>query len=273
MTRQDESLDPKYRMPRSFGYAPGPRNVPADRRHLRYEKELVSYTASARTEAEQLRVFLPAGLSLDGDARLEICILSFSKIGWLAGRGYDILMVRIPARWTEKGKEAAGYFVPVVWENMADPIITGREELGWSKIFADISVSGLSSESAHATASWDGHCFFDFAASGFKSAAPPPAQKPMVFEKYVPGTGNQAEYDAHYLTVTAPDGPTPQVRSVETGKGKFAFTEATWEQMPTQYPIVNALSALPLADFTEVTRVISTSGGDGSGQRRLDLHD
>ena len=28
--------------------------------------------------------------------------------------------------------------MPVVWENHADPILTGREQLGWSKIYADM---------------------------------------------------------------------------------------------------------------------------------------
>lgn len=271
MSGWDESLDPKYRMPRHFGPAPGPRNLPTDRRHRRYEKELVSYTVSACTDAKQLGAFLPDGLALDSEPRLEVCLMSFRKIGWLAGRGYDILMVRIPAKWVENTEECVGHFVPVVWENMADPIITGREELGWPKIFADISVSDPLAESAQTFASWDGHCFFDFGASGFEAAAQAPAQMPMVFEKYFPATGDSGSADAHYLTVTAPDGPEPQVHSVEIGKGWFAFNGASWEQMPTQYPIVNALAALPLGDFSCVTKTASTSGGDGGGQRKLNL--
>ena len=269
MPFRDQNLDPKYRMPRHFGPAPGPRNLPVDQRHRRYEKELVSYTVSARTEAQRLEEFLPDGLALDGEPRIEVCIMSFRKIGWLAGRGYDILMVRIPARWIEGDTLCVGQFVPVVWENMADPIITGREELGWSKIFADISVSEPSDGRGQAAASWDGHCFFDFSASGFEPQVQAPAPKPMVFEKYIPATGEPGSSDAHYLTVTAPDGPEPQVQSVEVGRGRFGFNSATWEQMPTQYPIVNALADLPLSGFSRVMKTASTSGGDGSGQREL----
>lgn len=256
-------------MPRCFGYAPGPRNLPVDQRHRQYEKEVASWTISARTDPHQLEQFLPGGLALFGEARLEICVMSFRKLGWLAGRGYDIVIVRIPACWTEGQVESSGYFVPVVWENMADPIITGREELGWSKIFADISVSNAPAEPWQCSASWDGHGFFEFEASEFEEAVSTPEQMPMVFEKYVPSTGDGEASDAHYLTITAPDGPEPQIRSVMNGAGRFSFRRASWEQMPTQYPIVNALTALPLHDFSPVLRISSSSGGDGSGQRKL----
>lgn len=156
MTQCDESLDPKYRMPRHFGPAAGPRDLPADRRSRRYEKELVSYAVSARTDAKQLIALLPDGLAPDGEVRLEVCILSFRKIGWLAGRGYYIIMVRIPARWIEGATKFSGYFVLMVWENMADPIITGREELGWPKIFTHISVSDPLADSAPVVASMMG---------------------------------------------------------------------------------------------------------------------
>ena len=60
-----------------------------------------------------------------------------------------------------------------------------------------------------------------------------------------------------------------QVRSALQGSGQFAFSPVTWEEMPTQYPIVNALAALPLAEFGQAMLVESSGGGDGSGQRRL----
>ncbi len=269
MPGQDDGLDPKFRMPRTFGYAPGPRNLPAGHRHLQYQKELVSWTVSALTDPDQLARMLPERLALAGEARLELVVMSFRNIGWLAGRGYDILMVRIPARWMENQQAVSGYFVPVVWENMADPIITGREELGWPKIFAEIAVSEPSEAQWRARASWDGHCFFDCHASAFEEVTTCETARPLVFEKFVPATGEPEAADACYLTVTQPDGPEPQVRSIAKGKGSFAFHGASWEQMPTQYPIANALASLPLADFSPVIRVVSSGGGDGSGQRKL----
>ncbi len=61
----------------------------------------------------------------------------------------------------------------------------------------------------------------------------------------------------------------PQVKAVAVGEGRFEFHRARWEDMPTQYPIVNALADLPLTDFGPATRVETSGGGDASGQRRL----
>jgi hypothetical protein len=93
----------------------------------------------------------------------------------------------------------------------------------------------------------------------------------MVFEKYVPKTGSPGEVDVRYLTVTEPDGPAPTFRSIALGTGAFTFHRASWEEMPTQYPIVTALASLPLEGFGNVSRFEASGGGDGGGQRRLAL--
>lgn len=264
-----EDLDHWLRMPLCFGPAPGPRNLPQEQRHRRYTKDIHSVTLAAHTDAAMLQALLPAGLKLDGEPRIEVVFTAFRNIGWLAGRGYDIVMVRIPARWREQGQPVAGHFVPVVWENMADPIITGREELGWAKIFGDISQDTAADGSWAGRASWYGHKFLSATAAGFAPAAPSAPAGPMVFRKYVPRTGHPGEADIDCLTRSAPDGPAPVVVDSAAGIGSFAFHPARWEDMPTQYPIVNGLAALPLHGFLPVIRTHVSGGGDGSGQREL----
>jgi len=263
-----DGLAPMYRMPVAFGPAPGPRNLPERHRHLRYRKTGRTLSLSARTDAGLLSPMLPEGCELDGEPRIEVAISEFRDIGWLAGRGYNILLVSIPVRW--RGEEdIAGAFVPVVWENMADPILTGRDELGWCKIFADISDIATAGEERRAAASWDGFEFFALAACGFAPTAERTAPRPMIFRKYIPRTGSWGEAEVDCLTVTAPDGPPAEIRSVMRGKGSFAFRAARWEDMPTQYPIVSALAALPLDEFGPAVLTETAGGGDGSGQRPL----
>jgi hypothetical protein len=124
-------------------------------------------------------------------------------------------------------------------------------------------------EERRASAAWDGFGFFTLTASGFGPTGERAASRPMIFRKYVPRTGSWGEADLDYLTITAPDGPPPEVRSVARGTGRFAFNAARWEDMPTQYPIVNALAALPLEEFGPAMLVHSSGGGDASGQRIL----
>jgi hypothetical protein len=269
----NDPLAPMYRMPVSFGPAPGPRNLPASQRHRRFDKHAVVLTLSAFTDADALGALLPPGFVIDGEARLELVVHVLSDIGWLAGRGYNIVMVRIPARW--QGQErVSGHFVPVVWENMADPILTGREELGWPKIFADVPqpVSGPTHMSG--SAEWHGFRFLTFAADELHSCAPPAASptagpQPMMFHKYMPRTGEWGTADVDQMTIVEPGPPTARVLSCETGAGRFAFSPARWEDMPTQYPIVNALAALPLHGFGPAVRTVTSGGTDVSGQRIL----
>ena len=260
-------LSPMFRMPICFGPAPGPRNLPEDKQGERYRKETTTLSLSARSDPALLAAMLPPGFTLHGEPRINLSFLMFRNIGWLAGRGYNIAIVGIPARWQGQTEET-GHFVPVVWESMADPIITGREELGWSKIYADVADLEPDEEGWHTHAEWEGFRFLDAQASGLAPGDPAPAV-PMMFAKYIPRTGEWGEADVSYATITAPDGPAPVLQSSEIGTGSFAFHPARWEDMPTQYPIVNALAALPLDDFGPAQLVRTSGGGDGSGQTIL----
>lgn len=264
-----DPLGEMYRMPVGFGPAPGPRNLPASQRHRRFDKKATSLTLSAVTEAGPLAALLPARMTLLGEPRLEIAVTLLSDVGWLAGRGYNIVMVRIPARW-EGGQQIAGHFVPVVWENMADPILTGREELGWPKIFADIPAPDDSGALMRGSANWDGFRFLEFAAEELEHAPlPDTAPLPMLFRKYIPRTGEWGTADIDQMTVVEPSPPAAEIRSCRVGSGRFSFAAARWEDMPTQYPIVSALAALPLGDFGPAVRLETSGGTDVSGQRIL----
>lgn len=263
-----DGLAPMYRMPVSFGPAPGPRNLPAEQRHRRYDKRTVTLTISARTDADALARLLPRGFAVEEPARIDVSLMMLSEIGWLAGRGYNIVVVRIPARWSGE-ENVSGHFVPVLWESMAEPILTGRDELGWPKIFADIPAPVIEDGRWHAWALWDGFPFLELSADDFARAEPPVAASPMMFHKYVPRTGHWGEAEVDYFTVTAPDGPAPEVKSVSRGTGQFEFRHARWEDMPTQYPIVNALADLPLTAFGPASLMETRGGGDVSGQGRL----
>jgi acetoacetate decarboxylase len=127
-----------YRMPVHFGPSPGPRERPeGGRPDPDVARETLRVSVSFRTRAEALNAILPPGFALDGEpvARLEASYMS--GIPWLAGRGYNTFGVTIPAVW-EGDETVAGDLVAVLFENLADPIITGREELGWNKLWCEL---------------------------------------------------------------------------------------------------------------------------------------
>ena len=65
------------------------------------------------------------------------------EIEWLAGRGYNTLGVSFPVEFSGNKDKARGNFLLVLWENLTDPILTGREELGFSKIYCNLPEAKL----------------------------------------------------------------------------------------------------------------------------------
>jgi hypothetical protein len=209
---------------------------------------------------------------LAGEPVVAVTMMYLTNIGWLAGRGYNIAEVSFK-NVVFDGDEGsvAGAFTPVLWESLADPIITGREELGFPKIYGEIPDAIVLGGTTQCSASWQGFRFLELSASDLveapRTGRTPPG--PSMFLKYLPKTGTWGEADASYMTATAPSGPPPAIERIMTGAGKFQFHAARWEDMPTQYHIVSALAALPLREFRGSEIVVSSGGGDLINQRIL----
>ena len=132
------SFDPKrhYRMPTHFGPSLGPRQGLDGRRFSCKKTPLVkTYAASFEADAKQVEKLLPTGFTIAGEPKISIQFGMLREVEWLAGRGYNVFGVSVPARFEGKQDDVTGDFLLVLWENHADPILTGREDLGFSKIY------------------------------------------------------------------------------------------------------------------------------------------
>jgi hypothetical protein len=233
-------------MPVFFGPSLGPRQGPEGRSFdndppISWEDIVVTFDTHG-TELERL---LPSDFSL-----IEpVVIARFSYatgIAWLAGRGYNTFGVMVPVRFNGRTETVEGNLLLVLWENMPEPIMTGREELGYAKIYCELPEPRKRRSETIFEASWLG---FTFAKLRFRGTGEPPAAttppRPLLHYKFIPKTGSWGEADAEYVTLT----PLPQtsitVDHQESGEAELAFVEARWEDLPTQYTIVNSLAQLP----------------------------
>lgn len=248
------------RMPAVFGPTGGPRNLPAAKEHLRYVSSDTILVATARSEADALAALLPPRFRLDGEPRVKLLVYLLGNLGWLAGRSHESVAVCIPAVFEGEDGEVAGNFLPVLWENLADSLLTGRDEIGFPKLWSDIHVSNRG-DAYSCSATWDGFRFFEMEVEGLVETevddSPPP---PFLVRRYVPrafGAGAQIDEvlavggDLPGGKLAAPDGRSAEstVKSRRLGRATFSFHPARWEDMPTQYHVVNALSRLPLEAF------------------------
>jgi Acetoacetate decarboxylase (ADC) len=155
-----------YRMPTHFGPAPGPRQVPDDvvvdpKRSPRR----LSVAASFLTDPVMLERHLPDGFTLAGEPVVTVEFHHMTDIDWLAGRGYTMIWVGWPATFTGGRDRATGKFLAVVWENLADPIITGRDEIGHPKLYAEIAEPRRWNGAQICAAGWMGFRFLELEVS------------------------------------------------------------------------------------------------------------
>jgi hypothetical protein len=119
--------------------APGPRQIPAEANAdstRSPRKTLIS--ASFLTEASALERHIPDRFTLVGDPVVTVEFHYMTDIDWLAGQGYTMIRVWWPAMFKGARDQIVGRFLAVMWENLADPIITGRGEIGQPKLYAEI---------------------------------------------------------------------------------------------------------------------------------------
>jgi len=259
----------RYRMPTHFGPFPGPRQIPAGKPNdpTRSPRCRLA-TATALTEREALEKLLPPGFTLDGEPTLSIAFEEITEIDWLAGRGYNTFGVRCPVLYAGKREQVHGNLLFVLWENLADPIISGREELGFNKIYCELPEPTVLAGDYRYRAGWLGHQFFEMSLSGLtEQPAPSTAPRPSLHYKYFPKTGAPGEADAAYVTMTPTASPNTTIEKRIAGNVKFSFRESTWEQLPTLYHIVNAFAALPLLEFRGGAVTWTRGGKDLSDQR------
>lgn len=257
----DPELENIFRMPAVLGPAPGPRNMPKSKEHLRFTGDTAVFSVTALSDAKALQRILPQRCRLLDEPLIDVNIMVQTNLGWLAGRGYNFLTLRIPIVFEGKNGEVRGGFTPVLWENKADPIITGRDELGSPKLFASIPDPGKIGNRYEGSADWEGFRFFEMEIDGLETASNPPQPAlPLLLYRYLARTGDWKKADVAQMTKSNKGlAPAPVLHEHSIGKGRFAFHRARWEDMPTQYTFVNALASLPLLEFRSA-RVLKMSG-------------
>jgi hypothetical protein len=87
--------------------------------------------------------------------------------------------------------------------------------------------------------------------------------------KYIPKTGDWGVADAEYACLMPFSGSNEVTKQMWRGDGNVSFHRARWEDLPTQYSIVNTFADLEIIEWRGATITRSTGGKDLSDQRAL----
>ncbi len=261
----------RYRMPTHFGPMPGPRQGPSGQRYAcRDDPRQHIVHAAFAAPIERLEAFMPPGFQA-ARGELHATFSYMSEIAWLAGRGYNTFGLTIPAIYESGEGPVAGDLMLVLWENMADPIISGREELGFSKLYCDLPPPMETPGRLLCRASWDGCGFATLRLEGLGTGAPPAAppsqSQGLLHYKYVPRTGAPGVADAEYAVLTPAVGGHLRVESTVTAAAAtLDWRRSSWEELPTLHHIVEALAEVPLGPCLAASVSVTRGAKDLSDQ-------
>jgi Acetoacetate decarboxylase (ADC) len=263
-----------YRMPTHFGPAPGPRQMPPEANSDPSQsphKTLVA--ASFLTDAAALDQHLPERFSLLGEPVVTVEFHQMTKIDWLAGRGYTMIHVWWPATFAGTQGPVNGRFLAVMWENLADPIISGREEIGHPKLYAEIPDLRISGGAYFCEARWLAFKFLELEVGALRD--PVPANAPQIpsdgtlMLKYMPRTGEWGEADVCQVTFTPAGNSGATVDRRQVGTGAVRFRRTKWVDLPTMHHVVHALADLPVREARGGSVTVSHGGKAYLDQRVL----
>ena len=240
----------RYRMPVLFGPTVGPRQGPQGQTYDLTNAPFTQTSVRFLSEGAALDALLPERFALDGDPVVTVEHTILHDLGWLGGRAYSMLGVKLPVMFDGRDRVLRGDLLTVLWENRPEPILSGREELGFAKLFCDLPEPQVVDTRRICRASWDGFTFCTLDLDDLAEAPVPQgaARDGTLHYAYRPPFDGATHEDC--VTVMLSPAPRVPARAIEhrTGRARIAWHPATFEQLPTMFQVVNTLAALPVVE-------------------------
>jgi acetoacetate decarboxylase len=178
-------------------------------------------------------------------------------ISWLAGGNYNIIAVSTPATYPGEVDTVAGNYALILWENLTDPILPGREQQGVPKVYGEIDDHRAFKDTWRTALSNNGKTMLEMEAAGlkkmnpraFKAFSAKSAKVNLLGWKYIPNETRSAPL-LSYATVYP---MSYRYREAWSATGSLRWHSRKWEELPTQAHIVNALHGLPLQEILSCT--------------------
>ncbi|KAH7406223.1 hypothetical protein DE146DRAFT_436637 [Phaeosphaeria sp. MPI-PUGE-AT-0046c] len=281
-----------WRMPTSFGPMPGPRQdifgKPRDGSNARFTTTSVKFKSS-RTVLENLFPSDKLKFAVANTvAYATFAVTQLDNLEWLGGRGYSHFGLYIHGvQYTkDNGDTTTGTFLPILFENLADPILSGREELGFPKLFCDLDVKNSGSDMT-LDASWMSSKFCSLTVKGLQETSAvdgglPAAteEESMFFHKYIPATGSagskeRGQADVQYTAFLPSEQDASATKrriekTLKASSAELAFDAMDWKALPTLHHIVERLQEIPVFEVVEAKVVQGTGVGDVSAACRAE---
>ena len=233
--------DSTYLMPAHFG---GDMYTPS----YKAQQKATTLAMTFETDRAELERYIPEELELVAP-EVQVALSQLTGINWLCGGRYNLVLVSVPARFNGKKDRVEAAYPLVVWENRTAPILTGREQTGVPKIFADIEDLHVFPPHYATSVSYEGNTFLTMnfeagvplAGKDLEQAKLQLRSLDLIGWRYIPKVGGPGADLSQFIHF--PQGM--EVEHAHMGKGTLAWTVLSPMQNPRQHHIIKALATLP----------------------------
>jgi Acetoacetate decarboxylase (ADC) len=279
-----------WRMPVAFGPMPGPRQTTVGGVREATQSTFTTASVKFKTSRTLLQNLFPKdSTSYKFKSPGTIAYASFSqttlnKMEWLGGSGYKHIGLYIHGVEYHKtnGEVISGSYMPILFESLTDPIVSGREELGMPKLYTSIDIHRRSN-SYRINTGWEGAIWGNFTWDGLEEVDPSSTGGSISGEdddgilvyRYIPSVGreNKGKADAEY-PVFVPfkeEKPQPKTERVyRAAKASFKIDPLDWDALPTLHHVISRLGELPVYEIMDAKVVEGVGVPDVAAARRIE---
>ncbi|KAK4234683.1 hypothetical protein C8A03DRAFT_37519 [Achaetomium macrosporum] len=277
-----------WKMPISFGPFPGPRQTFEGKPRVAKHSTFTTASLKFKTSRTLLQNLFPSA-SFRFKSPGTVAYASFSqttlnKMEWLGGSGYRHfgLYIHGVEYVTKTGEVLDGAFLPLLFESLTDPIVSGREELGMPKLYCSIDIFRRE-RSYIVQAGWQGVNFGNLVLRGLTEVDPGEDGGTIGSEddqgifayKYVPKVGERGKADVEHATFVphaeeAKVVPSKVQRVFKAEYASVSFDGLDWETLPTLHHVVSRLAEIPVYEVVSAKVVEGVGVPDVSSARRID---
>ena len=257
-----------YRMPVAFGPMPGPRQTTGGVVRNAVESTFTTASIKFKTSRTVLQNLFPpgkAGASYRFKSPGTVAYASFSqttlnKMEWLGGSGYRHIGLYIHGvDYVKKnGEVISGTYMPILFESLTDPIVSGREELGMPKLYSSVYFFIVSYSYVIYTG-WEGSIWGNFRWENLQEVDPATESGKISGEdddgilvyRYIPQVGREnkgkAESEYPVFVPYKEDMPQPKTQRLwKAQKASFKIDALDWDALPTLHHVIDRLAEIPV---------------------------
>lgn len=281
-----------WRQPVVFGPMPGPRQDHQGRSRAAASLKSTFKTASIKfkTSRTLLQNLFPndsySFISPSTVAYASFSQTTLDKMDWLGGGGYRHLGLYIHGVQYRKadGQVIEGTYMPILFESLADPIVSGREELGMPKLYTAIDVHQRE-QSHHVQSSWQGAVWGNFSLAALKDEDPGSdpgtiggtSDQGILVYRYLPKVGrdSKGQADAEYPVFVPHEHeskvvPSKVTRVRRTKEASIKINALCWDSLPTLHHVIDRLGEIPIDEVVDGKLVEGEGVPDVSSAIRIE---